>query len=124
MTQPSALSADLEALVLKHGHKSKHQPLMLSDRIDQDLEMAPEAAADLVTDFFERFAIDPGDFDFNRYFPWQGIRIPFLTKWLLKVWGVVDYGQSEPLTLGMFQRAIELGKWDTVELRSLCVAAS
>jgi hypothetical protein len=97
---------------------------MLSDRIDQDLEMAPEAAADLVTDFFERFAVDRGDFDFNRYFPWQGIRIPFLTKWLLKVWGVVDYGQSEPLTLGMFQRAIELGKWDTVELRSLCVAAS
>jgi hypothetical protein len=117
MTRPLALSAELEAVVLNHGYKAGHQPLVLSDRLDEDLEMLPESAADLLEEYFERFTVDLGDYDFNRYFPYRGIRIPFLTKWLLKRWGVIDYREAEPLTLGMLQHAIDIGKWDTDELR-------
>ncbi|MDR5838689.1 DUF1493 family protein [Caballeronia sp. LZ034LL] len=117
MTQPPALSAELEAVVLNHGYKAGHQPLLPSDRLDEELEMAPESIEDLLAEYFERFPIDLGDFAYNRYYPFLGIRIPFLTKWLFKRRGLIDYRVAEPLTLGMLQHAIDMGRWDTDELR-------
>ncbi|MDR5783544.1 DUF1493 family protein [Caballeronia sp. LZ065] len=117
MTQPVALSADLEKLIRKHGYNPKCTPFTPDHSLLEDLQMSPEALEDFFVEYFERFAVDPGDFAFNRYFPFQGIRIPFLTKWQFKSWGIVDYRVGEPLTLGMVQHAIDMGRWDTDELR-------
>lgn len=119
MTQPLALSPDFEALIQNYGCNPKRQPFKLSDRLEEDLQMAPEDIEDLLAEYFERFAIDWGDFAYNRYYPFRSIRIPILTKWLFKRRGLVDYRVAEPLTLGMLQHAIDMGRWDTDALRRI-----
>jgi hypothetical protein len=113
-----ALSAELEAIVLKYTSDARKGKLKPTARLDEDLRLLPEDAAELVTEVFVRFGIEHGDFDFNRYFPWTGIKIPFVTNWLLKRWGVVEYDRAEPLTLSMLQLAAELKVWDSGKLRS------
>ncbi|MDR5817925.1 DUF1493 family protein [Caballeronia sp. LZ033] len=119
MTHPLALSADIEELVQTYGFNPKRRPFKLSDRLEEDIQMAPEDIEDLLAEYFERFPIDLGDFAFNRYYPFRGIRIPFLTKWLFKRRGLIDYRVAEPLTLGMLQHAIDMGRWDTAALRHI-----
>lgn len=119
MAQPLALSPDFEALIQSYGFNPRRSPFKLSDRLEEDLQMAPEDIEDLLAEYFERFSIDPGDFAFNRYYPFRGIRIPFLTKWQFKRWGIIDYRVAEPLTLGMLQHAIDTGRWDTAALRHI-----
>jgi hypothetical protein len=112
-----ALSAELESIVLKYTSDARRGKLKPTDRLDEDLRLLPEDAAALIADVFDRFSIAHGDFDFNRYFAWTGIKIPFVTNWLLKRWGVVEHQKSEPLTLSMLQRAAELKVWDSGKLR-------
>ncbi|MDR5882764.1 DUF1493 family protein [Caballeronia sp. LZ032] len=119
MTQPLALSVELEKLIRKHGHNPNCSPFKPNHRLEEDLQMSPEALEDFFVEYFEKFSIDPGDFAFHRYFPFRGVRIPFLTKWLFKRWGIVDYRVAEPLTLAMLQHAIAMGRWDTDELRRI-----
>lgn len=71
----------------------------------KDLRMAEEDAEDLLAKLFSDFGIDPGDFDFTRYFPSEGL------------W---PFGRSKPgpvpLTVGMLAKASVAGVWRTAEV--------
>lgn len=78
----------------------------LSEHTDlrQDLRMAEEDADDFLARFFQEFDIDPGNFDFSRYFPSEGLSL---------------FGRGSapvPLTLGMLLRAARDGVWRTTDV--------
>jgi Protein of unknown function (DUF1493) len=72
-----------------------------------DLRMAEEDADEFLAKLFREFSIAPGDFDFTRYFPSEGL-------WLLPTFGL-GKGRPAPrrLTIGMLVRAAETGVWHT-----------
>lgn len=118
--QPREVSAELEAFIRKEiGLSSKNQ-LNPSDTLEDDLGVTGDDADDFMGAFSKRFNVEPGDFDFHRYFEMEGFSVwPFsiFTNWLHKRWGIKKYDQREPLTLAMLQRAIDLGVWETERLR-------
>jgi hypothetical protein len=73
----------------------------------KDLRMAEEDAEDLLAKLFPNFGIDPGDFDFTRYFPSEGL------------W---PFGRSKPgpvpLTVGMLAKAAVAGVWRTAAIEA------
>ncbi len=118
--QPREVSAELEAFVRGEIGWSRKKPLKASDALEGDLGVTGDDADDFMDAFSKRFHVEPGDFDFHRYFEMEGLPIwPFsiLTNWLHRRWGIPQYDKREPLTLAMLQRAIALGVWDTERLR-------
>jgi hypothetical protein len=118
--QPREVSAELEAFVRDEIGLSPKKPLQASDTLEDDLGVTGDDADEFMGAFAKRFNVEPGDFDFHRYFEMEGLTIwPFsiLTMWLHRRWGIRQYDQREPLTLAMLQRAIALGVWDSERLR-------
>lgn len=72
-----------------------------------DLHMAEEDADELLAKFFQEFSVAVGNFDFNRYFPSEGL-------WLLR------FKSSKPLparlTLGMLLQAAHDKVWHTTAI--------
>jgi hypothetical protein len=73
--------------------------------------MAEEDADELIAKLFQEFSIVPGDFDFTRYFPSEGL-------WF--------FGRKRaapvPLTLGMLLRAARDGGWNTAAIEMISKA--
>ncbi|MDD5366636.1 MAG: DUF1493 family protein [Gallionellaceae bacterium] len=86
-------------------------PLLTELSEDTDLRrnlcMAEEDADDLLAKLFQEFSIAPGDFDFTRYFPSEGLRF---------------FGRKRsdpvPLTLGMLLQAARAGIWNTATIEN------
>jgi hypothetical protein len=122
MTLQPEVSAELEALIRKEAGISQKKKIRSASVIEDDFGITGDDASDLMVAYFERFNVAPGDFDFNRYFEMEGFSIwPFsiLTNWLHRRWGIAKYEHREPLTVGMLQRAIDLGVWDSQRLREM-----
>lgn len=120
--QPQEVSAELEAFIRKEVGLSPKESLNPTDTLEDDLGVTGDDADNFMGAFSKRFNVEPGDFDFHRYFEMEGLSVwPFsiFTNWLHRQWGIKKYDQREPLTLAMLQRAIELGVWDTERLREL-----
>ena len=116
------VSAELEAFIRKEIGLSPKKRLNPSDTLEDDLGVTGDDADDFMGAFSKRFNVEPGDFDFHRYFETEGFSVwPFsiFTNWLHRRWGVKKYDRREPLTLAMLQRAIDLGAWDTERLMEL-----
>jgi hypothetical protein len=81
--------------------------LSVDTDLRHDLRMAEEDADEFLAKLFQEFSIAPGDFDFTRYFPSEGL-------WL--------FGRKRaapaPLTLGMLLRAARDGVWDTATIEN------
>ncbi|MCU5775841.1 DUF1493 family protein [Erwiniaceae bacterium BAC15a-03b] len=68
----------------------KRYPLKKETDLNADFRMAPEDAAELLEEYAERFAINPGDIDFGKF---------FLTD------------PHEPLTIAMLIESAKAGRW-------------
>ncbi|RDJ99634.1 DUF1493 family protein [Paraburkholderia lacunae] len=86
-----------------------------SDSLENDLDITGDEADDFMGKFFEKFKVEHGDYDFQRYFSEEGfnlfaiIAMPFSKKKREKY-------DKEPLTVAMLERAIKLGVWDSKKL--------
>ena len=90
--------------------------IKLSSSLEDDFGVTGDDASKLINTFATHFNVQPGDFEFLRYFHMEGFSVwPFsiVTRYLLKLRGVKDYKTKEIITVGMLQRAIELGVWDS-----------
>lgn len=85
--------------------------LSLETDLRRDLRMAEEDADEFLAKFFQDFSVAPGDFDFTRYFPSEGL-------WF--------FGRKRAapvsLTLGMLLRAARDGRWDTAAIEMISKA--
>ena len=121
MTQHSALSAELEAFLRGEIAYAKKRVIVPTDRIEEDLKYTGDDAHELMQLFFDRFSVDAGDYEFNRHFEFYSFPTlfgAFFRRCLAKR-GVKLYEPEQriPVTVGMLQRAIELGRWNTEQLR-------
>ncbi|WP_322046288.1 DUF1493 family protein [Paraburkholderia sp. J67] len=117
--QPQAVSVELEDFVRREIGLSSKRQLNASDTLEDDLGVTGDDADDFMDAFAKHFNVEPGDFDFHRYFEMEGFSMwPFsiFTNWLHRRWGIQKYEPREPLTVGMLQRAIELGVWNSAIL--------
>jgi hypothetical protein len=115
MPQPDVSAELKEFLRAKIGLPSKIT-IKPSSSLEDDFGVTGDDASKLINTFATHFNIQSGDFEFLRYFHMEGFSVwPFsiVTRYLLKRRGVKDYKTKEPITVGMLQRAIELGVWDS-----------
>lgn len=102
----------IEAFVRTEVGLGPSKPLTRDTRLWEDLGLTGDDANDFMGSFFERFQIDPGDFDFHRYFLMEGEGglYSLFQRWVLKK---SQTRQREPITLGMLYRAALDGKWSS-----------
>lgn len=119
MMQPQEVSADLAAFIRKEAGISEKSAIRPSSVIEEDFGITGDDADNFMGAFSRRFNVQPGDFDFNRYFEMEGFSGPlfFITNWLHKRWGIKKYEKRELLTVSMLQHAIDLGVWDSQQLK-------
>ncbi len=101
------MNVELEhILAFIRKHVPPPLPVKLSADTDlrRDFRMAEEDADELLAKFAEAFSVAPGDFDFSRYFPSEGL-------WFLR-WENATPAPL-PLTLGMLLQAARNGVWCT-----------
>ncbi|WP_224029778.1 DUF1493 family protein [Paraburkholderia caribensis] len=115
MTPQSAVSVELEEFLREQVGLHAIDKVNPADRLEDDLHITGDDAADLIEAFVTRFNIKNGDFIFQRYFDEEGYDLFFLLKRrfrkkTLKI-------EKEPLTVSMLQRAIDLGLWDSQLVR-------
>lgn len=69
----------------------------------------PEEASDFFTEYFRELNIDYGAFEFNKYFPNEGIW--FLPNIILPDYMKTDHHQPSPLTVQMLIASAKAGRW-------------
>ena len=112
--------------------KISEKDVQLSTRIVEDLGSDGIEAHDLMTDYFETFPIDEGDFDFSRYFNDEmpalliipAILFLFFLFFRFLIWQLflgkpARKSTTVPVTLAMFQQAIDDGVWNCARIESL-----
>jgi hypothetical protein len=126
MTPPPEVSAELEEFLRAEIGLPVKLIIKPSSSLEDDLGVTGDDASRLINTFATRFNVQPGDFEFLRYFHMEGFSVwPFslVTRLLLKLRGVKDYASKEPITAGMLQYAIELGMWDSQRIAEAQSAA-
>jgi hypothetical protein len=115
--QIPSISIELEAFIRKQLGFSCKRAIRPGDQMESDFGVEGDPADDFMFEFGRQFNVEPGDFDFERYFEPEGLGFPScLACWILKRRGYLKV-PKEPLTVAMLQRAIDLGLWDTEKLR-------
>ncbi|MGS1028940.1 DUF1493 family protein [Burkholderia glumae] len=101
----------IEAFVRAEVGLGPSKPLTRDTRLWEDLGMTGDDANDFMGYFFERFQIDPGDFDFHRYFLMEGEGglYSLFRRWVLRK----PKTRREPITLGMLHLAALDRKWSS-----------
>lgn len=121
MTQRLELSAELDKFVRAEAGLSARQTISPSTEIVEGLQIDGIDCEYLMEAFFGKWSIEPGDYEYFRYFYPEPLLdpLPSLSKhfYRRKMQGIELHEEKEPLTLGMLQHAIELGVWDTARLR-------
>ncbi len=70
-----------------------------------DYVWASETGAQIMSEYFERFNVDPADFDFEKYWPVETFFLYALFT------GGGDDDDPEPLTLRMLAESARVGVW-------------
>jgi hypothetical protein len=109
---PSSIWDELESFVRSEAEVGKHRALTRGLNLETDLDLTGDDADDFMGKFFEKFKVEHGDFDFDRYFSAEGFNLFvvigfFFSKKLRRKY------DKEPLTLGMLEKAIEAGVWNS-----------
>ncbi|AXK66539.1 MULTISPECIES: DUF1493 family protein [unclassified Burkholderia] len=109
---------EIEAFVRSEVGLGRSKPLAAGTRLWDDLGQTGDEANDFMERFFERFAVDTGDFDFHRYFlmEGEGLLYSLFRRWVLRK--PHDF-KRESITLAMLHRAAVEGKWDATRLAAL-----
>ncbi|MDN7702124.1 DUF1493 family protein [Burkholderia semiarida] len=106
---------EIEAFVRSEVGLGPSKPLAAHTRLWEDLGQTGDEANDFMWRFFERFAVDTGDFDFHRYFlmEGEGLLYSLFRRWVLRK---PHHLEREPITLAMLHRAAVGRKWDAERL--------
>ncbi|KVV40157.1 hypothetical protein WK81_21860 [Burkholderia ubonensis] len=109
---------EIEAFVRLAVGLRPSKPLAAHTRLWEDLGQTGDEANDFMGLFFERFAVDTGDFDFHRYFlmEGEGVLYSLFQRWVLRK--PHDF-KRQPITLAMLHRAAVERKWDAERLAEL-----
>ncbi|NTX31341.1 DUF1493 family protein [Burkholderia pyrrocinia] len=109
---------EIDAFVRSEVGLGQSKPLSADTRLWEDLGQTGDEANDFMGRFFERFAVDTGDFDFHRYFlmEGEGLFYSVFRRWVLRK--PHDF-KREPITLAMLHRAAVERKWDAAQLAAL-----
>ncbi|WP_063532606.1 DUF1493 family protein [Burkholderia sp. MSMB1589WGS] len=107
---------ELEAFVRKEAAVSSKREITKDTTVSGDLGQTGDDADMFMERFFEFFGIDRGDYDFNRYFlmEGEGLLYHFLRKYILRRSHTFN---REELTVGMLDKALVLGRWDSEAVR-------
>lgn len=118
MTQQLEPSDNLLQFVKKQAGLWRQHTLIASTKIERDLGVTGIDADEFMEAFFQEFDVLLGDYDGGRYFGPEGLELglSFISRWLERR-RKVKRPPKETLTIGMLQRAIELGVWDSERLR-------
>lgn len=102
----------VEAFVRAEVGLGPSRTLTRGTRLWEDLGQTGDEANDFMERFFDHFGIDPGDFDFYRYFlmEGEGPLYSLFRRWVLRKPHTV---QHEPITLAMLYRAALDKRWDS-----------
>lgn len=112
---PNSVWENLESFVRVEAGISGRKTLTRQLGLESDLDLTGDDADDFMGKFFEKFEVKHGDFQFDRYFCGEGFN-PFVILGFLFSAKLRRKYDREPLTLGMLEKAIEIGVWDSREL--------
>ncbi|WP_454757375.1 DUF1493 family protein [Cupriavidus campinensis] len=107
-----ATLAAVTAFIRQSTGLPEGQRISRTDSLERDLDLTGDEAFDFMEEFLTHFGIERGDYAFQRYFceegfsPLEILAMPFSRKLRLKY-------EKMPLTVGMLERAIESGAWET-----------
>lgn len=107
-----ATLAALTAFIRQSTGLPEGRRISRTDSLERDLDLTGDEAFDFMEKFLEHFGIERGDYAFQRYFCAEGFNLleilamPFSRKTRQKY-------DRRPLTVGMLERAIDAGVWDT-----------
>ncbi|UTV54339.1 DUF1493 family protein [Burkholderia arboris] len=109
---------EIDTFVRSEVGLSRSTPLSVDTRLWEDLGQTGDEANDFMGRFFERFAVDTGDFDFHRYFLMEGEGglYSLFQRWVLRKPHDLE---REPITLAMLHRAAVERKWNDAQLAAL-----
>ncbi|GAB7539961.1 DUF1493 family protein [Burkholderia sp. 3C] len=111
-TSPELVAFIREKLLYPERHR-----VTAHTEVESDLGVTGDDSPIFMEEFFNTFNVDPGDFDCSIYFEGEGLIDPFTAffRFIFRK-GKREAQQRVPLTVGMLQRAIDCGKWDSRRL--------
>ncbi|VWC21580.1 acyl carrier protein [Burkholderia lata] len=109
---------ELETFVRRKAGVSPKETLTKCHAIEGDLDITGDDAVEFMESFFEKFPVQVGDFDFNRYFSGEGFSLIEVALMAFSRKRRAKYDKV-PLTLGMLYQAILDGEWNNLRLESL-----
>jgi hypothetical protein len=115
MTRQPVVSVELEAFLREQIGLYSTDQVNPWDRLEEDLHVSGDDAAELIEAFVKRFKIENGDFTFQRYFFEEGYNLFFFIDCLFR--RKRRNVEKEPLTVAMLQRTIDLGVWDSERIK-------
>ncbi|WEY40091.1 DUF1493 family protein [Paraburkholderia sp. SUR17] len=110
--------SELEAFVRTEAGLGKSKPLSPATRLSEDLGQTGDDANEFMGRFFEKFSVDPGDFDFHRYFLMEGEGMLY-SLFRRVVLRKPHTFEREPLTLAMLHKAMLSKRWESASVAGL-----
>lgn len=107
--------AELESFVRNEIGVRESKRLTRELSLEKDLDVTGDDADDFMGKFFERFKVEHGDFEFQRYFSVEGFN-PLEIIGMIFSKKIRQKYDKIPLTLGMLEKAVESGAWDSGKL--------
>jgi hypothetical protein len=111
------ISDELEEFIRNKLRYPDRLPIGPDTNVEDNLGVTGDDSPGFMEAFFDRFNVEPGDFNCNRYFEGEGVFDPFSVIFRFIFRRVEKEREREPLTVGMLQNAIILGVWDAERLR-------
>ncbi|KWU29080.1 DUF1493 family protein [Burkholderia cenocepacia] len=109
---------EFEDFVRKEAGVSPKKNLTKDHAVEGDLDITGDDAVEFMERFFDKFPVQVGDFEFNRYFSEEGFSLIEVARMAFSRKRREKYDKV-PLTLGMLYQAILDGEWSTQRLESL-----
>jgi hypothetical protein len=111
------VSVELVAFIREKLRYPERLPINPDTSVEDTLGVTGDDSPGFMGEFFNRFSVDSGDFDCNRYFEGEGVFTPFsaILRFLFR--RTQEEQEREPLTVGMLQHAIDLGVWNSQSLK-------
>ncbi|CAI1179981.1 Protein of uncharacterised function (DUF1493) [Serratia ficaria] len=93
-------------LIREHSPYGDKRPITKETDFRSDLRMIWEDVNDMMGEYFEKFHIEPGEYELITYFPKQQPLRP-----LLRLFGVAKAEPPPKLTAGMLIESAKAGRW-------------
>jgi hypothetical protein len=109
---PNSTWDELETFIRAETGISKRKLLTRQLSLENDLDLTGDEAYYFMEKFFDKFKVQYGDFNFNRYFSGEGFN-PFVIVGFIFSSKLRRKYDRAPLTVGMLEKAVEAGVWDS-----------